>query len=141
MSSDTPGSVRAIRVPATPIAVAEARKIVTDDLVDKGVDANTVEEAEIVVSEFLANAMRHAKPLSDGALRLRWKVRFEVVEIEVTDGGSESVPRPAPRAVWASSGRGLRIVRALAHEWGFTDDKNGRTVWAALGGPSRRRVT
>jgi two-component sensor histidine kinase len=101
----------------------------------------SVEEAEIVVSELLSNAMRHARPLADGSLRVRWKVRHEVVEIEVTDGGSDSVPRPAPRAVWASSGRGLRIVRALAHEWGVHDEKNGRTVWAALGGPSRRRAT
>ena len=36
-------------------------------------------------------------------------------------------------------GRGLRIVRSLAHEWGVIEDPNGRTVWASLGGPSRRR--
>ena len=48
---------------------------------------------------------------------------------------------PAPRQVWASSGRGLRIVRSLAHEWGVGDDKHGVTVWATLGGPSRRRAT
>lgn len=135
------GSSRMIRVAADPSALAEARAVLTDDLQERGVETRTIEESEIVASELLSNAMRHARPLADGTIRLRWKVRLEVVEVEVTDGGSESTPRPAPRAVWASSGRGLRIVRALAHEWGVSEDKGGTTVWAAMGGPSRRRAT
>ena len=40
----------------------------------------------------------------------------------------------------STHGRGLRIVRHLAHEWGVVEDSDGhRTVWACLGGPSRRR--
>ena len=85
--------------------------------------------------------VRHARPLSDGTIRVRWKIRGDVVEIEVTDGGGESLPRPAPRTVWLSSGRGLRIVRSIAHEWGVTEDRTGNVVWATLGGPSRRRAT
>jgi len=30
-------------------------------------------------------------------------------------------------------------VRSLAHEWGVAEDRYGHTVWASLGGPSRRR--
>ena len=100
-----------------------------------------VDEAEMVASELLTNAVRHARPLSDGTIRVRWKIRGDVVEVEVTDGGGESVPRPAPRTVWLSSGRGLRIVRSIAHEWGVTEDRTGNVVWATLGGPSRRRAT
>ena len=73
-------------------------------------------------------------------VRVRWKTKGGVVEVEVSDGGGPSVPRPAPQALWSTSGRGLRIVRSLAHEWGVLDDKGGRTVWASLGGPSRRRT-
>ena len=109
-----------------------ARRDLSEELVD---------EAEIVASELLTNAVRHARPLSDGTIRVRWKIRGDVVEIEVTDGGGESVPRPAPRTVWLSSGRGLRIVRSIAHEWGVTEDRTGNVVWATLGGPSRRRAT
>ena len=72
-------------------------------------------------------------------IRVHWKAKAGVVEVEVSDGGGVSTPRPAPQSLWASSGRGLRIVRSLAHEWGVTEERNGRTVWAALGGPSRRR--
>lgn len=140
-STDPLTQVQALRVPAVIDSIPQVRKAIVDDLTERGVAEETIDEAELVVSEFLANSLRHARPLPDGTLRVRWKVRFEVVEIEVTDGGGETVPRPAPRAVWAPSGRGLRIVRALAHEWGTTDDKLGSTVWAALGGPSRRRAT
>ena len=89
--------------------------------------AAVIDEAEIVVSELVSNAIRHARPLADGNLRVHWKVKGGVVEVEVTDGGGDSTPRPAPRTIWAPSGRGLRIVRSLAHEWGVTEDRNGST--------------
>lgn len=136
------GQVRTIRVAFSAESVAAARRALVLDLTARDLDEQTIDESEIVVSELLTNALRHAKPLSDGALRVRWKVRNEVVEIEVTDGGGETVPATAPRTVWGSSGRGLRIVRSMAHEWGVGEDRSGGvTVWAALGGPSRRRAT
>ena len=98
-----------------------------------------IDEAEIVVSELVSNAIRHARPLADGNLRVHWKVKGGVVEVEVTDGGSESTAAPGPADDLGAVGRGLRIVRSLAHEWGVTEDRTGSTVWASLGGPSRRR--
>ena len=130
---------RTIRVLWNAASVAEVRKVVVDDLQTRDVTTTVIDEAEIVVSELVSNAVRHARPLPDGMLRVHWKVKAGVVEVEVTDGGGDSTPRPAPRTVWAPSGRGLRIVRSLAHEWGVTEDRNGSTVWASLGGPSRRR--
>lgn len=130
-----------VRVPADPSSVGKIRKEIVADLDRRDLPEELVGEAEIVVSELLTNAVRHARPLSDGTIRVRWKIRGEVVEVEVTDGGGSTVPRPAPRTVWLSSGRGLRIVRALAHEWGVTEDRTGNVVWATLGGPSRRRAT
>jgi anti-sigma regulatory factor (Ser/Thr protein kinase) len=126
-------------VPWRAASVAEVRKVLVEDLQTRSVSEVVVDEAEIVVSELVSNAVRHARPLTDGMLRVHWKVKAGVVEVEVTDGGSETSPRPAPRTIWAPSGRGLRIVRSLAHEWGVTEDRNGSTVWASLGGPSRRR--
>jgi len=128
-----------LRVPWGPSSVARVRRVLVSDLQDREVAMTTIDECEIVVSELLSNAIRHARPLSDGTLRVHWKVKAGVVEVEVTDGGGDTSPRPAPRTVWAPSGRGLRIVRSLAHEWGVADDRHGSTVWASLGGPSRRR--
>ena len=130
---------RTVRVPWRATSVAQISKAMVEDLEGRDVPAAVIDEAEIVVSELVSNAVRHARALADGNLRVHWKVKGGVVEVEVTDGGSESTPRPAPRTIWAPSGRGLRIVRSLAHEWGVTEDRNGSTVWASLGGPSRRR--
>ncbi|WP_241668315.1 ATP-binding protein [Pedococcus bigeumensis] len=130
---------RTMRVPWRATSVAQIRKALVDDLEGRDVPGGVIDEAEIVVSELVSNAIRHARPLADGNLRVHWKVKAGVVEVEVTDGGSDTTPRPAPRTIWAPSGRGLRIVRSLAHEWGVTEDRTGSTVWASLGGPSRRR--
>jgi serine/threonine-protein kinase RsbW len=130
---------RTIRVQWRAASVASVRKALVQDLSSRHVSPAVIDEAEIVVSELLSNAIRHARPMSDGNLRVHWKVKAGVVEVEVTDGGGESLPRPAPRAIWSPSGRGLRIVRSLAHEWGVSEDRSGSTVWASLGGPSRRR--
>jgi anti-sigma regulatory factor (Ser/Thr protein kinase) len=130
---------RTVRVPWHAVSVAQVRRTLVEDLEGRDVPGEVVDEAEIVVSELVSNAIRHARPLADGNLRVHWKVKAGVVEVEVSDGGGESTPRPAPRTVWAASGRGLRIVRSLAHEWGVSEDRNGTTVWASVGGPSRRR--
>lgn len=100
----------------------------------------TTEEAAVITSELLGNAVLHANPLEGDKLMLRWQVRGGVLDLEVTDGGSSKQVRPLRPGPLAVHGRGLRIVRALANEWGvFEDDDGRRTVWACLGGPSRRR--
>lgn len=136
------GQVRTIRAPYAADSVSRVRHALVTDLHARDLSEDTVAEAEIVVSELVTNALRHGQPLTDNTMRVRWKVRGEVVEIEVSDGGAdETAPRPAPQSIWSSSGRGLRIVRSIAHEWGVVEEKIGITVWAALGGPSRRRAT
>ncbi len=138
--ADRSSDKRTVRLPWAPSAAPRIRKELVEDLNARGVDPVVVSEAEMVVSELVANAIRHAKPLSDGAIRVHWKVKNNVVEVEVSDGGGATTPRPAPPATWAPGGRGLRIVRSIAHEWGVLEEPNGRTVWASLGGPSRRRT-
>ena len=135
------GSGQVVRAPWAASSVAHVRHALVLDLRARGIPEQLVDEAEIVVSELVANAVRHANPLADGTMRVKWKVRGTVVEIDVTDGGGPTAPRPAPRAVWSPAGRGLRIVRSLAHEWGVVEDRGGVTVWASLGGPTRRRAT
>jgi anti-sigma regulatory factor (Ser/Thr protein kinase) len=133
------GDARAIAVPHLPAAVSSARRAVLRDILPR-VDATVVHETAVVVSELLGNAVRHARPLEDGRVLLRWQVRGGVVDVEVTDGGSRHEVRPLRPTEMSESGRGLRIVRHMAHEWGVVEDAAAhRTVWACLGGPSRRR--
>jgi anti-sigma regulatory factor (Ser/Thr protein kinase) len=130
---------RTLRVPHTPASVPQTRRALVADLRARDVSPQVVDEAEIAVSELLGNAVRHAAPLPDGAVRVHWMVRGGVVELDVTDGGGPTQPKTVHAGTYATRGRGLRIVRSLAHEWGVLDDDRGRTVWVSLGGPSRRR--
>ena len=133
------GDARAVSVPHQAAAVSSARRAVLRDVLTK-VDPTIVHETAVVVSELLGNAIRHARPVEDGRVLLRWQVRGGVVDVEVTDGGSGHEVRPLRPTEMSVHGRGLRIVRHLAHEWGVVEDPQGnRTVWACLGGPSRRR--
>ena len=134
-----PTQVEMIRAPATPDSVPMVRRTIVDDLTERGVLEETIDEAEIVVSELSRTYSGTDHPLGDGTIRVRWKVRFEVVEIEVTDGGSDTVPTPAPGrcgrpavAACASCVPGARVGVSMT-SWG--------APWAALGGPSRRRAT
>ena len=130
----------------TAAAVPAAREQLVDFLTFLGVADPTVMEAELVASELMGNAVTHGRADSRGHISIQVRVRDHVVEVAVTDGGPADgqAPdvRPRRTSVVATRGRGLRIVRALAHEWGvLVEDGDGNTtVWAAIGGPSRRRA-
>ncbi|APH00180.1 ATP-binding protein [Janibacter indicus] len=134
------GQARTIRARWELQTVTRVREAIALDLAAREVSEQVIGEAELVVTELVTNSLRHASPLADRTVRIHWKARGDNVEVEVSDGGAETEPAPAPRQMWATSGRGLRIVRSIAHEWGVQRDDKQTTVWAALGGPSRRRV-
>jgi serine/threonine-protein kinase RsbW len=134
-----PTRTRTVRVAHTAASVPRMRRAIVDDLRGRDVPRDVVEEAEMVVSELLGNSVRHARSLPDGTVRIHWQVKGGVVELDVTDGGGGKGPKPLQPSVYSVSGRGLRIVRSLAHEWGVLDEDRGCTVWVCLGGPSRRR--
>jgi serine/threonine-protein kinase RsbW len=134
------GSARTIRARWHLSSVGRIRKAVIADLQARGVDEGTLDEVAVVVSELVTNSFQHATPLHDNTLRVHWTERAGVVEIEVSDGGGASTPVAQPAAPYALTGRGLRMVRSFAHEWGVAHKKGAVTVWAALGGPSRRRA-
>nr|WP_243757454.1 MULTISPECIES: ATP-binding protein [Allobranchiibius] len=132
--------VQTLRLPWTIDSVPAARTALVESLGSGGLPEELVGEAETVASELVTNAILHGKPLYDNTVRLHWRVRGDRVEIEVTDGGGVTAPAARRPSVWAQGGRGLRIVRSVAHEWGVNEEDDRVTVWAALGGPSRRRV-
>ena len=138
LSAEGEISVQTMRVPWTMSSAVGARRALVSALRALGVDPVVVDESEIVMSELVTNAVRHARPLPDGKIRVSWSVRASVVEIDVTDGGGPTTPHPAPRSVWSAGGRGLRIVGSLANEWGVRENNSGSTVWASMGGPSSR---
>lgn len=104
------------------------------------VAASLLADVIAVLAELVGNAIRHAEPLPGGVVRVAWRLRVddagsEAVTVRVTDGGAANrSPAVRPVGTEAVDGRGLRIVVALAEQWGIERDGLGQSVWAALSG-------
>jgi anti-sigma regulatory factor (Ser/Thr protein kinase) len=127
-----------LSLPHTSTCVRTARKRIATELVDRGVAQPAIDDAVLVLSELLSNALKHARPLPGGSVRVCWQLTsFGKLYLEVTDGGGPTRPNPAETAVGlrslsAHGGRGLGIIAALSEEWGVRDCGDDKTVWAAL---------
>ena len=91
----------------------------------------TAEDALLIVSELVTNAVRHGQP----EIVLQLDLGDDRIRIEVHDGGDELPLVPADQpAVDRPTGRGLLIVAATASDWGITRPTtgSGKTVWAEL---------
>lgn len=92
-----------------------------------------LEEARLIVSELVTNAVRHGSH-DEGALgagRLRVWVRPGRLRVEVTSPGTFE-HRPTSALPLAEGGRGLQIVQALAVNFGIEHSKGESSVWAEL---------
>ena len=95
--------------------------------------AHVAEDAELIVSELMTNALKAAGPLPDiQPITLRLQAGDEYLMIQVWDALS-AAPAPRPHALDAEAGRGLEIVALLTDRWGFYHPAGGgKVVWAAL---------
>ncbi|MER7487523.1 SpoIIE family protein phosphatase [Streptomyces sp. NPDC126497] len=118
-----PGQVAVWDLPADPAVVAEARRTSTRQLARWGLD-ELVLTTELVVSELVTNAIRHA----GGPVRLRL-IRERALVCEVFDGGSTAPHLRHPRAT-DEGGRGLLLVSQLAQRWGTRFVPDGKIIWA-----------
>lgn len=116
---------------ATP-SVRAARTNVTVALRAFGVPHQTIDDARIIVSELVGNALRHAQPLSTGGLTVGIEVDDDSVRVWVSDGGSDTLPALVSSPVLAIRGRGLAIVRTLTRSWGVQERASGNTVFGVL---------
>ena len=124
-----------VLLPHAPSSVAVARKRLSSELVDSGVYESIVDDAAVIVSELISNALRHARPLPSGQVRVCWLRRGDALELEVSDGGAMTEPRRGPGTLSSLGGRGLGIVEALSDGWGVRHDDGSTTVWAVLRAP------
>lgn len=110
-----------------------ARRFVADH--SGTLPADLVDDAELLVSELVTNAVRHGGP----EVSVRVRVEPATLDVAVRDDGA-TVPPARPLAPDASSptGRGLLLVDTVSAEWGVTPSNPppGKTVWFRLARPA-----
>jgi CheY-like chemotaxis protein len=107
-------------------SAARARAFVQDQCAAWGFDA-VVDDALLIVSELVTNAVVHAESASE----LRLVPGEGILHIEVADDGSLA---PDPRIAEDDDehGRGLLLVGVLSAAWGTEATPSGKVVWADI---------
>jgi anti-sigma regulatory factor (Ser/Thr protein kinase) len=120
-----------VRLPPGVRAVAAARAELSRVLAGWGVrNAELLHSSALVVTELVANAVRHA----GGLQRLVISADYDSITLAVDDL-SPTLPRFMPPS--EAGGRGLLIVNALSVSCGFLKHAgDGKRVWARLARPT-----
>lgn len=91
------------------------------------------EDASIVVSELVTNAIRHGFARGgDGALRLVL-IRYRCHLVCMVTDPADTAPEMREPDYVTETGRGLHIIDAVSRAWGWTPLLGGgKAVWAAF---------
>jgi anti-sigma regulatory factor (Ser/Thr protein kinase) len=119
------------QVTGGPHAAAQARRLVETELGGR-LPQPVVDDVALLVTELIANGVRHGGAGTDSALRLLLEGSRPGLHVEVgnPDGG---LGAPARRSadMEHGGGIGLNLVETLASRWGVVRDPR-TTVWFEL---------
>jgi len=114
-------------------AVADARRRLAAYLKRYRVADAACDDAQLVLSELLSNAIRYAPALPAGEVRAAWWIDKAGIHVEVTDGCGDTEPQRIddthPESI---GGRGLAIVDILTSHWDVRTAVTHRTVHAVV---------
>jgi serine/threonine-protein kinase RsbW len=113
-------------VPRTATSSARLRSLLWTTFACWSCDRDRLDDAALVLSELVGNAVRHAE---GDTVQVRLRRTDDVLRIAVHD---HSAAGPAPRhaSVDDESGRGMLIIEALSSRWGWEPNGHGKVVWA-----------
>jgi len=103
-------------------SVREARSVLAEPMKRWDLE-ELIPTTELLVSELVTNAVKYSR--GDVTLRL---VNEKALVCEVLDN-SGALPRLRQANGEDESGRGLQVVRQLAHRWGARRTATGKVVW------------
>ncbi|MFF1477367.1 ATP-binding protein [Streptomyces sp. NPDC058301] len=115
-----------VRLPSRPESAATARRLTQCVILRQWcLSPALAEQAILLVSELVGNAVRHTGARAFGLRMLR---RRGWIRIEVRDP-SRGLPCLMPVHVMDTSGRGLFLVDKLSDRWGVDLLPRGKTTW------------
>ncbi|MFH9178487.1 ATP-binding protein [Streptomyces albogriseolus] len=115
-----------VPLPSLPESAAIARRLVQIVILRRwGLPPKLTEDAVLLVSELVGNAVRHTGARAFG---LRMRHRRGWIRVEVRDP-SRALPCLMPVQEMDVSGRGLFLVDELADRWGVDLLSHGKTTW------------
>jgi len=115
-------------MPPDVTAPAYVRKWLRDMLDGSGVTSDVLSDTILVVDELVTNSLLHAAT----PMVVTLEYSRDACRCSVHDKCSTG---PMPRLVERAdgTGRGLRLVNAIASAWGVERSDSGTTVWAEIG--------
>lgn len=120
-----------IRLPFATSTPAIARTRLASFLTRHRATTQVIDNALIVISEMIANAVSHGSPDVDGSIEISWSIQGDLLELSVLDGGEGATLTPIEFDEDSLSGRGLSIISRVADRW-WVDMEQGTRVHAAL---------
>ncbi|MEV0622741.1 ATP-binding protein [Nonomuraea sp. NPDC050404] len=124
-----PGGDLVVRLPGVASQVGRARELIGAAL---GRDHPLHDDVLLLTSELATNAILHTKSGSGGSFTVTVSNSQVGVRVFVSDGGSPEPPCVCRTSAQSTSGRGLPLIEALSHRWGFTRESGSTTVWFEL---------
>lgn len=115
-----------------PAVARSARHALRRALIGQGLAQDTIDDAVLVVSELIANAVTHAVPPI--TLHVRLVPAASLLVVSVADGGAHHIG-PTGTTAAREHGRGRQVIAALATATGSTSEGHGSGRvhhWAAL---------
>jgi anti-sigma regulatory factor (Ser/Thr protein kinase) len=115
-------------VPGGPHAAARARRLVEAQLAGR-VPRERLADISLLVTELVANVVRHGGGAAGASLRLRLQARRPGLHVEVVNAdhaGGTVAPRAPDLA--GGGGIGLNLVERLAARWGVREGRP-TAVW------------
>jgi len=94
-------------------------------------ELDLIDNALIVLSEMIANAVAHGTPDTDGTMEIGWSIDAGRLELSVRDSGTGKDLTPRPFDEDSLGGRGLSIISRVADNWSV-DLTHGTCVRAEL---------
>ena len=113
-----------LSLPIDPSTPSIARTKLASFLTRHQIPADVIDDALIVLSEMIANAVSHGAPIGGRGVVVMWELNPGALHLSVADGGSgaKAELQALDFDEDSLSGRGLGIINKIADRWWVEED-------------------